>query len=48
MDFDAFGCKDHVKCDSGSKIIADFSVTDASARGSQEFVSMEVRVKGPK
>ncbi|GHV29848.1 hypothetical protein FACS1894167_09730 [Synergistales bacterium] len=50
MDFDArwtkkggdsiFGCKDHVKCDAGSKIITDFSVTDASVHDSQEFVSL--------
>ena len=50
MDFDArwtkkggesfFGYKDHVKCDSDSKIITDFSVTDASVHDSQEFVSL--------
>jgi IS5 family transposase len=50
MDFDArwakkgkdsfFGFKDHVKCDSDSKIITDFSVTDASVHDSQEFVEL--------
>jgi IS5 family transposase len=50
MDFDArwtmkgndsfFGYKDHVKCDSDSKIITDFSVTDASVHDSQEFVDL--------
>lgn len=32
-----FGYKDHVKCDSDSKIIVDFSVTDASVHDSQEL-----------
>jgi len=50
MDFDArwtkkgddsfFGYKDHVKCDSDSKIITGFSVTDASVHDSQEFVDL--------
>lgn len=35
-----FGYKDHVKCDSESKIITDFSVTDASVHDSQEFVGL--------
>jgi len=35
-----FGYKDHVKCDSESKIITDFSVTDASVHDSQEFVNL--------
>jgi len=35
-----FGYKDHVKCDSASKIITDFSVTDASVHDSQEFVDL--------
>jgi IS5 family transposase len=35
-----FGYKDHVKCDSDSKIITDFSVTDASVHDSQEFVDL--------
>lgn len=35
-----FGYKDHVKCDSDSKIIIDFSVTDASVHDSQEFVRL--------
>jgi len=35
-----FGYKDHVKCDSDSKIITDFSVTDASVHDSQEFVNL--------
>jgi IS5 family transposase len=35
-----FGYKDHVKCDSDSKIITDFRVTDASVHDSQEFVDM--------
>jgi IS5 family transposase len=35
-----FGYKDHVKCDSESKIITDFSVTDASVHDSQEFVDL--------
>jgi IS5 family transposase len=35
-----FGYKDHVKCDSDSKIITDFSVTDASVHDSQEFVAL--------
>lgn len=32
-----FGYKDHVKCDSESKIIVDYSVTDASVHDSQEL-----------
>ena len=50
MDFDArwtkkgdesfFGYKDHVKCDAESKIITDFSVTNASVHDSQEFVDL--------
>lgn len=35
-----FGYKDHVKCDSDSKIITNFSVTDASVHDSQEFVDL--------
>jgi len=35
-----FGYKDHVKCDSESKIITDFSVTDASVHDSHEFVDL--------
>ena len=35
-----FGYKDHVKCDSDSKIITDFSVTDASVHDSKEFVRL--------
>jgi IS5 family transposase len=35
-----FGYKDHVKCDSDSKIITDFCVTNASAHDSQEFVGL--------
>lgn len=35
-----FGYKDHVKCDSDSKIITKFSVTDASVHDSQEFVNL--------
>ena len=35
-----FGYKDHVKCDSESKIITDFRVTDASVHDSQEFVNL--------
>jgi len=35
-----FGYKDHVKCDSDSKIITNFSVTDASVHDSQEFVGL--------
>ena len=35
-----FGYKDHVKCDSDSKIITDFSVTDASVHDSQEFAGL--------
>jgi IS5 family transposase len=35
-----FGFKDHVKCDADSKIITDFSVTDASVHDSQEFVGL--------
>ena len=35
-----FGYKDHVKCDSDSKIITNFSVTDASVHDSQELVGL--------
>jgi IS5 family transposase len=35
-----FGYKDHVKCDSESKVITNFSVTDASVHDSQEFVEL--------
>jgi len=35
-----FGYKDHVKCDNDSKIITNFSVTDASVHDSQEFVGL--------
>jgi IS5 family transposase len=35
-----FGYKDHVKCDSDSKIITDFKVTDASVHDSQEFAGL--------
>jgi len=35
-----FGYKDHVKCDSDSKIITNFSVTDASVHDSREFVGL--------
>lgn len=35
-----FGYKDHVKCDAESKIITDFTVTDASVHDSQEFVGL--------
>ena len=35
-----FGYKDHVKCDSDSKIITDFSVTDASVHDSQELAGL--------
>jgi IS5 family transposase len=35
-----FGYKDHVKCDGDSKIITDFSVTDASVHDSQEVVDL--------
>lgn len=35
-----FGYKDHVKCDSDSKIITDFSVTDASVHDSQEYIGL--------
>ena len=35
-----FGYKDHVKCDSDSKIITDFSITDASVHDSQEYVGL--------
>jgi len=35
-----FGYKDHVKCDSDSKIITDFSVTDASVHDSQELAKL--------
>lgn len=35
-----FGYKDHVKCDSDSKIITDFSVTNASVHDSREFVGL--------
>jgi IS5 family transposase len=48
LDFDArwvkkgdesfFGYKDHVKCDRESKIITDFTVTDASVHDSQELI----------
>jgi IS5 family transposase len=50
MDFDArwtkkgnesfFGYKDHVKCDKDSKIITDFTVTDASVHDSQELIDL--------
>ena len=50
MDFDArwakkgnesfFGYKDHVKCDLESKIITDFTVTDASVHDSQELIDL--------
>jgi len=50
MDFDArwvkknnesfFGYKDHVKCDKESKIITDFTVTDASVHDSQELINL--------
>jgi len=50
MDFDArwtkknnesfFGYKDHVKCDKDSKIITDFTVTDASVHDSQELIEL--------
>ena len=50
MDFDArwakkgsesfFGYKDHVKCDKDSKIITDFTVTDASVHDSQELANL--------
>jgi IS5 family transposase len=50
MDFDArwvkkgsesfFGYKDHVKCDKDSKIITDFTVTDASVHDSQELINL--------
>jgi IS5 family transposase len=35
-----FGYKDHVKCDSDSKIITDFTVTDASVHDSQEVIGL--------
>jgi len=35
-----FGYKDHVKCDKDSKIITDFSVTDASVHDSQELIEL--------
>ena len=35
-----FGYKDHVKCDSESKIITGFSITAASVHDSQEFVGL--------
>lgn len=35
-----FGFKDHVKCDSDSKLITNFSVTDASVHDSQEFAGL--------
>jgi IS5 family transposase len=35
-----FGYKNHAKCDSESKVIAGFSVTDASVHDSQEFVDL--------
>jgi len=50
LDFDArwtkkgdesfFGYKDHVKCDKDSKIITDFTVTDASVHDSQELINL--------
>ena len=50
IDFDArwvkkgnesfFGYKDHVKCDRESKIITDFTVTDASVHDSQELIEL--------
>lgn len=50
MDFDArwakknnesfFGYKDHVKCDRESKIITDFTVTDASVHDVQELIDL--------
>lgn len=50
LDFDArwavkgkesfFGYKDHVKCDLESKIITDFTVTDASVHDSQELIEL--------
>jgi len=50
LDFDArwtkknnesfFGYKDHVKCDKDSKIITDFTVTDASVHDSQELIEL--------
>ena len=50
MDFDArwtkkrnesfFGYKDHVKCDKDSKIITDFTVTDASVHDGQELIEL--------
>jgi IS5 family transposase len=35
-----FGYKNHVKCDSKSKLITAFTVTDASVHDSQEFVKL--------
>jgi len=35
-----FGYKDHVKCDKKSKIITDFSVTDAAVHDSQELIDL--------
>jgi IS5 family transposase len=35
-----FGYKDHVKCDKDSKIITDFTVTDASVHDSQELLNL--------
>jgi len=35
-----FGYKDHVKCDKDSKIVIDFSVTDASVHDSQELIDL--------
>jgi len=35
-----FGYKDHVKCDKDSKIITDFTVTDASVHDSQELINL--------
>jgi IS5 family transposase len=35
-----FGYKDHVKCDSDSKIITNFEVTDASVHDSQVYVDL--------
>ena len=53
MDFDArwtkknnesfFGYNDHVKCDKDSKIITDFTVTDASVHDSQELIELVSR-----
>jgi IS5 family transposase len=35
-----FGYKDHVKCDRDSKIITEFTVTDASVHDSQELINL--------